>query len=84
VLLAAANRDPAANPDPARFDAERAAPRIFTFGHGGHACPGAVIATTIAAAGVEALLEAGVTLTPFAERITYRPSGNIRVPLLRS
>lgn len=67
VLLAAANRDPAAQ-------------GIFTFGLGPHACPGQTLATTIAQAGIEALLQAGVDLEGLAENVTYRPSANARVP----
>ena len=80
VLLAAANRDPAANADPARFDHERADPRVFTFGLGPHACPGAMLAVTIAAAGVAYLIEVGVPLDDLANRVTYRPSPNARIP----
>jgi cytochrome P450 len=80
VVLAAANRDPAVNPDPARFDITRATPRLFTFGSGVHACPGTALATTIAAAGV-AVLMASVPLERLAEPVTYRPSGNIRIPV---
>jgi len=82
VVLAAANRDPSANPNPELFDANRANPKTFTFGHGSHSCPGASLATTIAAAGVESLLNAGLDIAPLAERATYRPSANIRIPLL--
>jgi cytochrome P450 len=81
VVLAAANRDPAANADPARFELDRRAPRTFTFGLGPHACPGAMMATTIAAAGVTALLAAGVPLDRFAEGVRYRPSVNARIPV---
>ena len=81
VVLAAANRDPAANPDPDRFDPARRERRSFTFGGGPHACPGEALAVTIATAGVAALLAAGVN----PERVTgaprYRPSANTRVPL---
>lgn len=81
VLLAAANRDPAANPDPARFDPTRTAPRTLTFGHGPHACPGAVLATTIASAGVETLIEERVPIEALARDVRYRPSANIRIPV---
>lgn len=81
VVLAAANRDPAANAEPARFDLDRPSPRTFTFGLGPHACPGAVLATTIAAAGVTALGECGLALDALAERVRYRPSVNTRVPV---
>src|SRR5262245_28536010 len=60
VVVAAANRDPRANPDPARFDAARRSPQSFTFGVGPHVCPGEAIAVQIAAAGVEELLARGL------------------------
>lgn len=81
VILAAANRDPAANPDPDRFDPGRAAPRTFTFGAGPHACPGEALAVTIATAGVEALLLAGIDPARLSERYAYRPSANARIPI---
>jgi len=67
VLLAAANRDPAGN--------------LFTFGTGPHACPGETLAITIAQAGIEALLRAGIDLEGLAENVTYRPSANTRIPV---
>jgi cytochrome P450 len=82
VVLAAANRDPAVNDDPARCDVMRAAPRVFTFGLGAHACPGAMLATTIAAAGVTTLIEGGFGVEGLGERVRYRPSVNTRVPLV--
>ena len=81
VLLAAANRDPAANPDPDRFDPARSAARSFTFGAGPHACPGEALAVAIATAGVEALLLAGVDPARLAESYAYRPSVNARIPI---
>ena len=81
VVLAAANHDPAANVDPTRFDIDRAAPRVFTFGLGAHACPGAFLASTIAAAGVSALLDGGLGVDGLGERVRYRASVNTRVPL---
>ena len=69
VVLAAANRDPAAP--------------LFTFGAGRHACPGQALATTIARAGVEQALAAGVDPAPLAEGVSYRPSANVRIPLFR-
>jgi cytochrome P450 len=80
VVLAAANRDPAANPDPDRFDLFRKDRRIFTFGTGLHACPGEALATTIARAGIERLLLAGVDPERFANARTYLPSVNGRIP----
>jgi cytochrome P450 len=77
VVIAAANRDPALNPDPDRFDSARPDRRLLTFGHGRHACPGDAIAVAIAAAGLDALLD---RLPDWPERpVGYRPS-NVRVP----
>ncbi len=81
VVLAAANRDPAANADPERFDPFRKDRRIFTFGAGVHACPGEALALTIARAGVERLIRTGFDLERFAATITYRPSANVRIPV---
>jgi cytochrome P450 len=80
VVLAAANRDPAANPEPDRFDLFRKDRRIFTFGIGVHACPGEMLATTIARAGVERLMLDGLDPERFAEARAYRPSVNGRIP----
>ncbi|HWN14740.1 MAG TPA: cytochrome P450 [Candidatus Dormibacteraeota bacterium] len=81
VVLASANHDAAENPAPERFDVSRASRRTFTLGAGIHGCPGESLAITIARAGVEQLLARGVALAPLAEAVTYRPSGNLRVPL---
>jgi cytochrome P450 len=80
VLLAAANRDPAANPAPERFDPFRQERRVFTFGAGIHACPGDALAVAIARAGVERLLLTGLDPERFAAAVTYRPSANARIP----
>ena len=80
VVLAAANRDPAANPDPDRFDPFRKDRRIFTFGAGGHACPGERLATTIAQAGVEALLRAGIDPNASPASSPIVPAANLRIP----
>ena len=81
VVLAAANRDPAANAHPERFDVTRPDRRSFTFGLGAHACAGERLATIIAAAGVERLLQDGLSLERLAEGLAYRPSANVRLPL---
>jgi len=82
VVLAAAQRDPSANPDPDRFDLERKDRRLFGFGSGAHACPGEALAATIAEAGVAALLQAGLDIGALAGPVAYRPSVNVRMPLL--
>lgn len=81
VVLAAANRDPAVNPRPHDFDRHRPERRLFTFGVGPHACPGEMLAVGIASAGVAAVLEAGLDPAGLPPRVTYRPSGNTRIPL---
>jgi len=69
VVLAAANRDPAALRDP-----------VFSFGAARHACPGPSLAAAIAQAGVEEMLAAGLEPGPLAEGVSYRPSANVRIP----
>ena len=44
VSLASANRDPAAFPDPDRFDVGRRGAHSFSFGWGAHRCLGAAFA----------------------------------------
>ncbi|MEU3405616.1 cytochrome P450 [Streptomyces sp. NPDC006670] len=79
VLLAAANRDPAVNPDPHALSPGRVNPAVFTFGAGAHRCPGGELATALATAVVTELRTAGwsTTATP-----AYRPLANARIPLL--
>jgi cytochrome P450 len=84
VVLAAANRDPSANPRPDHFDPQRRERQAYTFGLGAHACPGEMLATMIAEAGIVALLAAGVEPERLVERVTYRPSANTRIPLFGS
>lgn len=82
VLLASANRDPAFNADPDSFVLVRAKRRMLGFGHGMHACPGQALACTLAAAGLEALLQRAPDVD--AQRLRgwhYRPSVAARVPV---
>jgi cytochrome P450 len=82
MVLAAANRDPAANPDPAEFRPDRSSPTLFTFGSAGHACPGERLALNITAGAVAGWLAAGFE-PALLEAVGYRPSANIRCPRLR-
>lgn len=82
VLLAAANRDPAVNPEPEAFRTDRDKPAVFTFGLGAHACPGERIATTIAAAVLGELLKAGFDPAGLPAEPEYRPLPNARIPML--
>ncbi|MFE3762375.1 hypothetical protein ACFXPI_11490 [Streptomyces sp. NPDC059104] len=79
VVLAAANRDPAVNPDPHALSPGRVNPVIFTFGAAAHRCPGESLAAALATAVVTELRTAGwsTTATP-----AYRPLANARIPLL--
>ncbi|MGW6974006.1 hypothetical protein [Streptomyces sp. NPDC054952] len=79
VLLAAANRDPAVNPDPHELSPGRVNPMIFTFGASSHRCPGEAPASTLAAAIVTELRTAGLSST---DTPTYRPLANARIPHL--
>jgi cytochrome P450 len=82
LVLGAANRDPALNPAPARFELERADRQTLGFGHGAHTCPGQALACTVATAGVQALLAGGVDTASMRERgWGYRPSVNARIPV---
>jgi cytochrome P450 len=81
VLLAAANRDPAANERPDEFIVDREERRTFTFGDGSHACPGAQFAMSIAADGIEATLRSGADVSDLARDVRYRPSPNVRIPI---
>jgi cytochrome P450 len=81
VLLASANRDPAANARPHEFLLDRDDRRVFGFGLGVHACPGDRLAYTIASAAIDALLDR-ITLARRDDLAwTYRASGNLRVPV---
>jgi cytochrome P450 len=69
VLLAAANRDPAAR-------------EVYSFGIGPHACAGRSLAIAIARAAVHRVVASGVE--PARLSFRYRPSFNCRIPLLEA
>ncbi|VVE88187.1 cytochrome P450 [Pandoraea bronchicola] len=51
----------------------------WTFGHGAHACPGRAPASTIAAVGVQTILDNDVDLMSTANGTAYHPLGNVRI-----
>jgi len=83
VALAAASRDPSLNPDPDRFDILRDDRRFMEFGAGVHACPSALLATTISEIGLNHLLDRGVVCEGLEDRVSYRPSAHVRMPVFR-
>ncbi len=82
VVLAAANRDPAANADPDVFGTERIDPAVFTFGAAAHRCPGETVAVAIASAVVAELLAQGFNPASLAAPVSYLPLANARIPIL--
>ena len=83
VVLAAANRDPALNPDPDVFRVDRTDRRLVSFGSGAHVCPGDALAAAITCGALEALLDADVPVERLAPR-GYRRSVNVRIPVFAS
>ncbi|MBI2771207.1 MAG: cytochrome P450 [Burkholderiales bacterium] len=83
LVLAAANRDEALNPQPDRFDPARTQPRSMGFGSGRHGCPGTAIAIEIVAACAGWMRSAGQFSSYFGAQTGFRTLGNIRCPLLQ-
>ena len=84
VMIGAAGRDPALNPDPQRFDVQRKERRYFEFGRGAHACAGKAVALQIAQVGVEALLALGIPHKGLGNQVAYRPSAHLRLPVFEA
>lgn len=80
VILASANRDSDANPQPDSFVLERPQRRLFSFGSGPHQCPGQTLALTIAAQAIAQLLRRQAALLQQARQHGYWPSLNGRIP----
>lgn len=81
LVLASANRDPALNADPDRFDLARSNCRSMTFGAGAHACPGEAIAIGIACAALRTLSAGNSLRREFGHHAGYRALPNARVPV---
>lgn len=82
VVLGAANRDPAAFEDPARFDITRpkGAVRQLGFGHGAHRCLGAALAQVEMRAAIPAVLRRYPGLRPAEADPPYQRTLDFRGP----
>lgn len=80
LLLASANRDSYANPDPDSFLLKRTQRRTFSFGSGRHECPGQQLALTIACEAISVWLHRYTAQADHPCRWSYLPSLNGRIP----
>jgi cytochrome P450 len=80
LLLAAAGRDPAAFPDPDRFDIRRGAANHLAFGAGLHFCLGAPLARLEATIALGELARRVVAPELAPDGLSYKPNLNLRGP----
>jgi len=76
--IGAANRDPAANPDPDRLDVAREEIRHLSFGLGAHFCLGAALARLEGEIALGALVARCPRLRLAAQDLAYRPNVVLR------
>jgi cytochrome P450 len=84
LVLAAANRDPNANPEPHLFRLERSERCVFSFGRGSHACPGETLARCIAATALSVLFDTMPIEALASLAWSWKPSTNGRLPLFHA
>ena len=80
LLLASANRDPEAFPDPDRLDVTRTDVRHVAFSHGIHFCLGAQLARLEAGLALEALISRFPKFTLLPQEIPWRNNTILRGP----
>jgi cytochrome P450 len=80
LLLAAAGRDPAAFPDPDRFDIRRGASNHLAFAAGPHFCLGAPLARLEATIALGQVARRVVAPELATDGLSYKPNLNLRGP----
>jgi hypothetical protein len=78
ISVAAANRDPRANPDPDRFDIRRKDIHHQAFGGGRHLCLGAHLARVETQEAVLAIIQRFPKLSLVDQRFEYKPVPSLR------
>lgn len=86
-VLLAANRDPAAFPDPDRLDITRSAKNHIAFSHGPHYCLGAPLARMELASVISALARRDLALVPggfeWRSSLSFRGLDRLRIKILQ-
>jgi cytochrome P450 len=80
LLLAATGRDPAAFPDPDRFDIRRGASNHLAFAAGPHFCLGAPLARLEATIAISEVARRVVAPEMASDGLSYKPNLNLRGP----
>ncbi|MGA0599363.1 cytochrome P450 [Caulobacter sp. KR2-114] len=73
VMWGVGNQDPAAFPDPERFDLDRPQQGVTTFGGGAHICPGRFVASLAARCMVETVIASGLQVSLASDEDHWLP-----------